>query len=649
MQIIDYLLIATIAILILIVLIRILWVRSRGRYDSTHPRIKETIGRKAGTDYTRADQKAATVEPLQKRTSTSEIPRQEDSKTETEEDSAPRTSPDELKEEISADPIFWIKSFGAPMQKRLMAIDLAGEMKMTEAVSALIEVLYEPEELLSEAAAESLGKIGDPRAIEPLLEITKRNDQRLLKHMPAMAGAVEETGEKSQSDDPKDLLNETNPFKFKEMVVFKIDLLPREYFQSDGTPVSRKELVSKGLKDNDQMMRKIAAKAAIGMEDPELIDPLIEALENPFEVESVRYMAAEALGESNDGRAWQPLLKALKDENVAVRYSAAAALGGIRGDAILSALIETLSDENEFVRSSAACSIGQHADSQALNALFGALSDSDEVVRFSVAKAIAGFGSETVLPEIRHRITEAVKTEKIALLEVLGQIKDAESINLLRQSLKDPDSDISFKASISLMGQENLEIIDELVDAARRLDRELVELLKNKESVAKAFDIFTSKPQTSNAEEEAAFSNLHSVSGADDGALEKLRQGLRHESPNVRGCAANALGDFNAPEAAGILVDALSDMHEYVRACAVSSIGKLRRDDLIDNLQPLVTDPSEDVRYALAKALGAIGTDRAAEELRKIITVETSREIKRIARASIEQIQKNRTDTGNAM
>ncbi len=516
---------------------------------------------------------------------------------------------------------------------------------MTAAVPALIEVLYEPDPTVSAAAAESLGKIGDPRAIEPLLEVTKRNDLKLTGTLPAEAGPAVAAGASAESageSEPAEGARTGNPFNYKELTVFKIDLLPQEYFQPDGSPIPRRELVLKGLKDNDQQLRKMAAKAAIGMHDPELVPVLIETLKNPYEVESVRYLAAEALGEMRADEACGHLLEALQDQNVAVRYSAASALSYMAGDEVVGGLVKALRDENEFVRSQVAFALGKIGDPKALEALFEAIGDGHEVVRFSVAEALGRFPGQPVLQEIEKRLASADRDMRLALIEVLGKVKDDQAIALLRQALRDPDPDLSFKASLALMEHGSLEVIDELIEASRRLDQELMAWLApggtpEGETASAAQPVGATPGLEEINAQFKAYSTLSAQSEADQAqALEKLAVALRHDSPNVRGCAANALGDFRGESATRLLLQALQDAHEYVRATALASLGKHGNPEILPELEKYLEDPSEEVRYALARMLGGFRDLRAVRFLEVLATKDPSPDVKRVARQNLE-------------
>ncbi|MFZ5949747.1 MAG: HEAT repeat domain-containing protein [Candidatus Rifleibacteriota bacterium] len=541
----------------------------------------------------------------------------------------------EAKEKIAAtDPLVLIKTFSAPPEKRIPAIYQAGDQGLIEAVPALIEALYEPDSAISAAAAVALGKIGDSRAIEPLLEISRRNDVQLMKELNENRSSEGNEKLAEEAEDEPDSAAES-PYNFKELVVFKIDQLPKEYFQSDGTPIPRKDLVIRGLKDNNQQLRQMAAKAAIGLENEDVVDPLIEALENPYEVESVRFMAAEALGGMGNEKSTESLLRALKDENVAVRYSAAAALSGRRDEGVVMALIGAISDPDKYVRSSVAYALGASGHPSALNVLFDCVSDESEVVSFSAAKAIAAYNSEEIIREVKKRLEFANRKSRIALMEVLGQIKSDESVRILRGFLKSEDSEISYKASMALMGQENLDILDELIEASKRLDNELVGLIRKNEIV---------HPRDKKSEKaEAPASSFQRPEVKDERFLHvsenlmKLREGLQDKNPNIRGSAANALGDSREAVAVEILLTAIDDENEFVRASVISSLGRIGAEMSLKPLLEKAGDYSEEVRYALVKALARFSNESAVLCLKKMAKSDQSSQVRRAARAALDR------------
>ncbi len=384
---------------------------------------------------------------------------------------------------LISDPISIIKNTKAPERHRIAAMREAAYQKLESAVPELINALNDPDESVALVAAESLGAIGDERAIEPLLEASKKNDDELYKVAEEyLGGALVVAGEQnySGSSAPNIQNEDSAPRNYKEMVVFKVEQLPIEYFQPDGSPIPRKELVLKGLNDNNEQMRQMAAKAAIGIEESdEIVEPLSKALTNTLESESIRALAAEALGGMGSEKSIDALIKALKDENVAVRYAAATALSGRNEPRVVEALIGATRDEDKFVRASAAYALGTTGAAVALKALMKTAEDENEVVRFSAVKAIAGYSFEEVYKRLSDQKNGLErKSQIIAKIEILSQFKDDRATEILRNYLNDGDSEICYKASMALMGLENPEVIEELINASKRLDQELYRLAK---------------------------------------------------------------------------------------------------------------------------------------------------------------------------
>ncbi len=383
--------------------------------------------------------------------------------------------------ELVNNPVPYINNKEVAPPQRITAIKEAGFRRLKEAVPALIECLYDPEASISLVATESLGAIGDERAIEPLMEVANRHDQEVAKAAEEfMGGELMVVG--AQPDfDSQNGNNGEGPVDYKAMVVFKVDQLPLEYFQPDGTPIPRTELVLKGLKDDNEQLRQMAAKAAIGLESEEVVEPLTEALNNPLESESVRAMAAEALGGMGNDESVTALIDALKDDNVAVRYAAAAALSGNVESRVVEALILATKDEDKYVRASAAYALGTTRAGYALIPLIKCAEDENEVVRFSAVNSIAAYDFEDVYKRLMIKNKDEAfesKNRILAKIEILGKFKDDRAIKHLKEYLQDSDADIVFKATNALMGHEDPSMLEELIAASKKLDKELMNLAK---------------------------------------------------------------------------------------------------------------------------------------------------------------------------
>jgi HEAT repeat protein len=174
------------------------------------------------------------------------------------------------------------------------------------AVEPLIIVLKDESRDVRAGAAEALGKIGDKRAIEPLIQ-TLKNENSI--------------GDLEKLEDPDRLpfmqaLKETNKNEYDH------------YYDRAGAVA--------------EALGKIGFPAVV---------PLIQALndENGY----VRAGAAEALGKIGDKRAIEPLIQALRDDNLlrsvrsGVRARAAEALGRIGDKRAVEPLIQVSKNDDE--------------------------------------------------------------------------------------------------------------------------------------------------------------------------------------------------------------------------------------------------------------------------------------------------------------
>ena len=135
-------------------------------------------------------------------------------------------------------------------------------------------------------------------------------------------------------------------------------------------------------KDIDVWKRALRALGAIGKP---AVEPLICALED--EHETVRWAAANALGEIGDARAVEPLIQALRDENRLVRSGALVALGKM-GKPAVEPLIRALADKNSGVRWWVVATLRTVGDERAIEPLKQALEDEDALVRSAAKGAL---------------------------------------------------------------------------------------------------------------------------------------------------------------------------------------------------------------------------------------------------------------------
>jgi len=201
---------------------------------------------------------------------------------------------------------------------RSAAADALGEIKDPRAVEPLIDMIKDPHRDVREEAARSLGKIKDRRAVEPLIFVV-RNDKDVK------GPAIWSLGE---IGDPRavDVLISVLKGEIK---------LPLGYWGMWGNI------------DGD-------AAIALGKIGGPAVKPLISAFKSALEGKNwnVEHLSEKALKGIEDQRAVELLIPALKDNEWKVREIVADLLGGLGDHRAVEALIDALVDKHPLVQSS---------------------------------------------------------------------------------------------------------------------------------------------------------------------------------------------------------------------------------------------------------------------------------------------------------
>jgi len=177
------------------------------------------------------------------------------------------------------------------------------------------------------------------------------------------------------------------------------------------------------------------------------VQGLIFALHNKDP--TVQYDAAEALGETGDDRAVEPLLAALKnDETGGVRWKAAEALSKL-GTPAVAGLIGALLHEDDDVRWKAAIALGEIGDPQAIPPLINLLCDDDRFVRSRAAYALSMIGEPAVDPLI-HALREGDGNLRWGAAIALGKIQNPQAIDPLIRALSDKYENVRAESAAAL-------------------------------------------------------------------------------------------------------------------------------------------------------------------------------------------------------
>jgi len=396
-----------------------------------------------------------------------------------------------------------------------------------EVIAALLKALLDEQWLVQSAAAESLGKLGQAseEVIAALLKALLYEDEYVR------GAAADSLGQLGQASE--------------EVIAALLKALLYEQWNVRGTAAAK--------------------LGKLGQASEEVIAALLKAL--LYEQWNVRGTAAESLGKLGQAseEVIAALLKALLDKAEDVRRAAADSLGqlGQASEEVIAALLKALLDKDEYVRSAAAASLGKlgQASEEVIAALLKALLDKDEYVRGAAAASLGKLGqaSEEVTAALLKALLDEQWNVRGAAAESLGQLGQASEkvIAALLKALLDKHEYVRSAAARSLgkLGQASEEVIAALLKA----------LLDKHEYVRSA-----------------AARSLGKLGQASEEVIAALLKALLDEHWNVRSAAAESLGKLGqaSEEVIAALLKALLDKDEYVRNTAADSLlDKLKIED----------------------------------------------------------------------
>jgi HEAT repeat protein len=241
-------------------------------------------------------------------------------------------------------------------------------------VDGLIRALaYKKDDAIRRAAAEALGRLGDARAVEPLITA-------LRAHWRASAlAAAEALGRIGDLRAIGPLIGTLHSAHPEDMLRIAVDALVA-FGQPAVEPLARR------LRSEIAEEAWLAAGALARIGCPG-VEALIAALrdQSPY----ARRAASEALGQAHDRRAVGPLIDVLREHDSA-SASAARALGALGDARAVEPLAAELSNEHLWweARKEAAIALGRIGDARAVEPLAAALRDRDDKIRSAAAEAL---------------------------------------------------------------------------------------------------------------------------------------------------------------------------------------------------------------------------------------------------------------------
>lgn len=300
----------------------------------------------------------------------------------------------------------------------------------TGAVAALIETLSDANAAVRVAAANSLGSLGDPRAIAALSKALREDTDARVRE--AAAYALGEIDDARAVPALLEALKSERVAKVREKIVHALGEI------DDPAAVAG---ISALVKDPSVNVRREAVWALGELEDQAAVSALLTMIRD--DDAEVRKHTAEALGQLKSLSSLDALTTLTRDDDADVRVQAINALGQLEDMRTLPPLVAALKDPNPEVRSQAADAI-HNIDglNRAPSALIELLSDANREVRKNVAHALGGIGDPAAVPALKRAATDSDTEVRRAAAESLSEIGGPEAITALMGMLKDQDPEI---------------------------------------------------------------------------------------------------------------------------------------------------------------------------------------------------------------
>ena len=512
------------------------------------------------------------------------------------------------------------------------------------AQSALLTALSEPEPLIREAAAYSLGELKVGAAVDSLVQMLKDDDAAVRRSAACALGKIGDKRAREQvvsaAKTVDDLQYNIAAYRLGETVTLDrvADAIASEY--------------------SDQRVR--ALEALIEFKDERAL-PVLLALLKPVApgsskaVESLRFrlLLADGLAGFHAAAAQNALLGMTEDPAPQVRIASIASIGRIVRETesedfrqqSMKALVAVLDrDEAPSVVSAALDALSSFDAARMSNALL-ASRRSDARLTANVVRGLAAVGVTTESQVAR--LNDADASSRLVAAERLARLGDNAAVKPLLESLAtDKDLRVRIKCAAALGELKDRRAVEPLMAAAGTDAPDLrvaaVKALGRIGDHSSTDALFTAAHDSESRVRESAFESLSEMgisvdrvssdlaspnwqvrSSAlttlerlgDPKALPAVARALKDDDARVRSEAARALGGLGDRTAGDALIGALSDPNSEVRTQATIALGRIKSGAAVPALGGLLNDRDTRVSLAAAEALARMREPNATRVL----------------------------------
>jgi HEAT repeat protein len=364
-------------------------------------------------------------------------------------------------------------------------------------------------------------------------------------------------------------------------------------------------------KNEDDDVRGAALRALGRIKDTKAIPALVDALGSPDTWLPPRI--SEIL--VSIGQETAPYLKEeLKSSpSESKRGLAAEILGCLEDKSSVTTLMDALSDISPEVRAKAASSLGKIKDSGAAHVLLELLiSDPIPFVRVRVAQALGSIGHPAVIDYLVKVLKDPEWWVRVRAVESLEQFGE-NAVSALLIALEDDDLEVRRRSAMAL---EKIGYVGKIIEEYRQEEYK-PELKKILFLIARTgiIECISEKLDTDDMHLQKRIVRILGDAKVKDAAGILLELLSNTTEWTFKARIIESLGKIGTHEAVPILIECLKDNEYWVRRSAVEALGMLQAVDSVDEIAEILEDPNLHARETALNALSSLKAVKYAKDI----------------------------------